>query len=132
MSEDERWLRFAREDLTMAELALHATVFNQVCFHAQQCAEKVVKGLLVRQGLTPPRTHRLSDLLPLLTPNPFAALSLDLQFLDRFYIPTRYPDALPGSLAEGMPNEADALEALVLVRQIMQVATAADEQKDGS
>jgi len=28
MSEDERWLRFAREDLTMAELALHATVFN--------------------------------------------------------------------------------------------------------
>jgi len=65
-------------------------------------------------------------------PNPLAALSLDLQFLDRFYIPTRYPDALPGSLAEGMPNEADALEALVLVRQIMQVATAADEQKDGS
>jgi len=31
-----------------------------------------------------------------------------------------------------MPNEADALEALALVRQIMQVATAADEQKDGS
>ncbi|NCC33700.1 MAG: HEPN domain-containing protein [Chloroflexia bacterium] len=39
--------------------------------------------------------------------------------LDRFYIPTRYPDALPGSFLEDMPNEADADEALMLVRQVM-------------
>ena len=33
----ERWLVFAREDLCMAELALAEGIFNQVCFHAQQC-----------------------------------------------------------------------------------------------
>jgi HEPN domain-containing protein len=32
--------------------------------------------------------------------------------LDRFYIPTRYPDALPGAIEEGMPTQSDAEEAL--------------------
>ena len=38
-----RWLEFAREDVQMAELALDADVYNQVCFHAQQCVEKCLK-----------------------------------------------------------------------------------------
>ena len=120
MSEYERWIQFAREDLAMAGLARQAGMFNQVCFHAHQCAEKVVKGVLSQQGVLPPRTHRLGDLLPLLQPNPFSDIMLDLQLLDRFYIPTRYPDALPGTLAEGLPDEADADEALTLARRVMQ------------
>jgi HEPN domain-containing protein len=42
----ERWLAFAREDLRMAELALAEDIYNQVCFHAQQCVEKAIKGWL--------------------------------------------------------------------------------------
>ena len=30
------------------------------------------------------------------------------KFFDRFYIPTRYPDEIPGSLPEGLPNKKDA------------------------
>ena len=41
-----RWLVFAREDLRMAELALAEGIFNQVCFHAQQCVEKAIKSWL--------------------------------------------------------------------------------------
>lgn len=119
MNESERWLQFAREDLQMAELAMQAGIYNQVCFHAQQCTEKAVKGLLTAQGQTPPRAHRLGDLLPLLEPNPLASMALDVQLLDRFYIPTRYPDALPGSLPEGLPNETDADEALTVARQVL-------------
>ncbi len=119
MSERERWLQFAREDLAMAELARQACIYNQVCFHAHQCVEKVVKGILTGQGALPPRTHRLGDLLPLLQPNPFSDIALALQLLDRFYIPTRYPDALPGTFTEAMPNEADADEALMVARQVM-------------
>lgn len=51
----ERWLAFAREDLRMAELVMAEGLYNQVCFHCQQCAEKAVKGLLAYQGQTPPR-----------------------------------------------------------------------------
>ena len=54
----ERWLAFAREDLRMAELALAENILNQVCFHAQQCVEKAIKGWLEQQGQSPPRTHR--------------------------------------------------------------------------
>jgi len=32
--------------------------------------------------------------------------------LDRFYIPTRYVDALPGILPTGEPTQEDAEEAL--------------------
>ena len=123
MNEDERWLQFAREDLRMAELAMQAGIYNQVCFHAQQCAEKAVKGVLADQRQIPPRTHRLADLIPLLEPNPLASFALDVQLLDRFYIPTRYPDALPGSLPEGLPDETDAQEALAVARQALLGAT---------
>jgi HEPN domain-containing protein len=116
----ERWLAYAREDLRMAELALMEGIFNQVCFHAQQCVEKAIKGWLQRQGQVPPRTHRMADLLPLLLPDVMGELSNGLLLLDRFYIPTRYPDALPGTLLEGLPGRRDAEEALSLAQSALQ------------
>lgn len=113
------WLTFAREDLRVAELALADGLFNQVCFHAQQCVEKAIKAYLERQGQTPPRTHRMADLLRLLPANILSELHQDILLLDRFYIPTRYPDALPGMLPEGVPGQADAQEALDLARNAL-------------
>jgi len=104
----------------MAELAMPEGIHNQVCFHAHQCAEKTIKGLLALQETVPPRTHRITDLLSLLEPNPFGQGSLEIQLLDRFYIPTRYPDALPGMLPTGMPRQRDAEEALDLARDALQ------------
>lgn len=121
MSESENWLVFAREDLRMAELALDAGLYNQACFHSQQCAEKAVKGLLAYQGQTPPRTHSLVDLIGLLDPNPLATLAFQIQLLDRFYIPTRYPDAFPGSLPHGLPDAQDAGQALEIARQTLEL-----------
>jgi len=122
MNESNRWLTFAQQDLRMAELAMADALYNQVCFHCQQCAEKAVKGLLAHQGQTPPRTHRLVDLLGLLDPNPLEAIAVDIQLLDRFYIPTRYPDALPGSLPEGLPDAQDAAQALDIAQQTLELA----------
>jgi HEPN domain-containing protein len=124
-AESERWLRFAKEDLRMAELALQDGINNQVCFHAQQGAEKAIKGLLAFQGVTPPRTHRIADLVSLVKYNPF---DLEVQLLDRFYIPTRYPDALPGVLPEGLPERHDAEQALNTARQVLATATLLVEQ----
>jgi HEPN domain-containing protein len=107
-----RWLPFAREDLRMAELALAAGIFNQVCFDAQQCAEKALKGWPKHQGHVVPRTHRMADLLPLLPPDVMGELNDALGLLDRFYIPTRYPDALPSASLEGVLGQRDAEEAL--------------------
>jgi HEPN domain-containing protein len=127
----ERWLQFAREDLKMAELAMQAQIYNQVCFHAQQCAEKAIKSLLTYQRQTPPRTHLLGHLLALLHPNPLASFALEVQLLDRFYIPTRYPDALPGALPEGLPDETDAQEALATAQRVLNQATQLVEREEG-
>lgn len=108
----ERWIRFACEDLRMAELALAEGIFNQVCFHAQQCVEKLIKGFIGYKGQVHPQTHKLVDLLSLLNETPFDELTASIRLLDRFYILTRYPDALPGSLPEGLPSKEDAEEAI--------------------
>ena len=42
-----------------------------------------------------------------------------LRLLDRFYIPTRYPDVFPGMLADGLPGRQDAREALAVARQAL-------------
>jgi HEPN domain-containing protein len=42
-----------------------------------------------------------------------------LEFLDKFYVPTRYPDALPGSLPEGLPNKEDAEKAVESAKEVV-------------
>jgi len=112
----DRWLGFAQQDLQMAELALKEGIYNQVCFHSQQCVEKCLKGLLANQGKTPPRTHSIVDLLGLLSQDSLQELRDELGQMDIFYIPTRYPDALPGSLADGLPGKEEAEEAIATAR----------------
>ena len=120
MSKVTDWIRFAREDLRVAEWAFSTQIYNQTCFHAQQCVEKALKAWLSHQGTLPPRTHQLSLLMALLTEDVLPDLRPAITLLDRFYIPTRYPDALPGALPEGLPGAADAQEALDVARQVLQ------------
>jgi HEPN domain-containing protein len=124
--EGQRWLAFAREDLRIAELALQETIFNQTCFHAQQCVEKCLKALIAAAGELLPRTHLLSDLLghlPLASRSSLAPLEEQVLSLDQFYIPTRYPDALPGSLPQGLPQREHAQVALVTARTCLEQVT---------
>ena len=62
------WLRYARADLALARVPLpEGGLYELLCFHAQQAAEKSVKAVLLHYGIEPPRTHnleRLIDLLP--------------------------------------------------------------------
>ena len=48
--EVNNWFEFAREDLQMARLAIREGLYNQVCFHAQQAVEKMLKGLLALEN----------------------------------------------------------------------------------
>lgn len=83
----------------MAELALGDSLWNQVCFHSHQATEKSLKALVASTGSSPPKTHRLADLLTFLEELPLLqGLEDELFSLESYYIPTRYPDALPGTL----------------------------------
>jgi len=122
MSEASDWLGFAREDLLVAQWALSAEIYNQACFHAQQCVEKVLKAWLRHLGTLPPRTHQLSLLLALLPDEVLSDLRVEITLLDRFYIPTRYPDALAGALPTGLPDGTDAKEALQVATSVIRWA----------
>ena len=115
-----RWFAFADEDLLVAERAMEDGIFNQVCFHAQQGVEKCLKGFLQSHGHRVPKTHHLSELLGLCVEleRSFGQFQEECLLLDRYYIPTRYPDALPGTKPEGLPNRDDAAEALEILRRL--------------
>ncbi|RKY60694.1 MAG: DNA-binding protein [Candidatus Latescibacterota bacterium] len=120
MSAVQNWLRFADEDLKMAKLAMKEGLYNQVCFHCQQAVEKALKGFLSHLGQVSPKTHKLIDILSLLPERtPFEDLEESIGLLDRFYIPTRYPDVLPGALPNGLPDREDAEEALSLAEEVL-------------
>lgn len=63
-----RWLRYAEDDLQVAEILLdQCSVPRTSCFHAQQAAEKSIKAIFVFLQVDFPFTHdlnRLRDLLP--------------------------------------------------------------------
>jgi len=91
----ERWLEFSRQDLVMAELALKEGIYNQVCFHCQQCVEKCLKGILANQGEKSPRTHSIVDLIGLLPPGYLTDLR-DVMGQNGHLL---YPNPLPRRLA---------------------------------
>ena len=96
VDETRQWTEKAEHDLKAAEHTLlldnSECPFDTVCFHAQQCAEKYLKGLLVFQGIRFPRTHDLRLLLQLaLERFPLKLEIAEVLGLNRYTIEARYP-----------------------------------------
>jgi len=102
--EAERWLRQADNDLEFARLALREGFFHQVCFIAQQAAEKAVKAVAYAAGERVVLGHSIVELLERLDLDvrPIDELREAAGRLDQYYVATRYPNGLPG----GVPFEA--------------------------
>ncbi|HTV56788.1 MAG TPA: HEPN domain-containing protein [Terriglobia bacterium] len=59
------WLRKAASDMVTLDAAVGAGAFDTACFHAQQAAEKYLKGFLAFHDVPFPYTHNLGDLTEL-------------------------------------------------------------------
>lgn len=117
------WLFYAQEDLLAAENLLDGEIFHSVCFHSQQCVEKIIKAFILKQDDTVPKDHNLNKLKARLKKSTVENLDLvkdEIDYLDKFYIPTRYPDAFPGSLPEGLPNKEDAEKAVEIAGKVFE------------
>jgi len=68
-SDPGEWLRHARSNLSRcrADRALPEVLFEDLCFDAEQAAEKAIKAVLVMRGSRFPKTHDLAELLDLVT-----------------------------------------------------------------
>jgi HEPN domain-containing protein len=109
------WMAKAEGDFAVAcreILARKSPNYDAVCFHCQQCVEKLMKGLLIHLGITPPKTHMLLVLDDLLGPAcaDWSWPADELRFLSQAAVFLRYPGETAG--------KEEAREALAITRRI--------------
>ena len=63
MEDAREWISRARSDLALARARPEGVYLEDLCFHAQQAAEKAIKALLIRHGIQFPYVHDLAALL---------------------------------------------------------------------
>lgn len=127
--EAERWLAQAAVDLHWADHLAREGAWHLACFLSQQVAEKALKAFLYAQGEEIVLGHsveRLCTAAALYEPA-FAEKALRWSLLDSYYIPTRYPNGLPGGIpAEVFTNDAAqgavalAQEAVAYVKNLLE------------
>jgi HEPN domain-containing protein len=119
--EARRWFLQALRDLDDAKFNLSGERFNVACFLAQQSAEKAIKAYLFLKGADEVWGHSVGELCE-------DAKSFDEDFreiegasksLDKYYVPTRYPNALPGGIPSESFDKADAERAISLEGKII-------------
>ena len=111
----KEWMAKAEGDFTVACREMRARKspnYDAVCFHCQQCVEKLMKALLIHLGALPPKTHMLLVLDELLSPVcPKWTWPVDeLRFLSHSAVFLRYP----GESAE----KEEAREAMAIAKKI--------------
>ena len=87
------WILKGDSDFATARLVLQGDgPFDTACFHAQQAAEKYLKGLLAYSERPFPSTHNLEDLEHLCTQSVpgWGLPDLDLTMLTPFAVELRY------------------------------------------
>ncbi len=126
LAEGRRWLAQAERDLAAARDLERAGHFNVACFQAQQAAEKAVKAVLYAGGSEDVFGHSARDLLRAASVANAKLRELDdaAKRLDRFYIPTRYPNASPGGIPADAYDSSDAQQALAHAAAIVAEARA--------
>lgn len=107
------WIKRAEDDLKAVESLLEDELYALACFHAQQCAEKALKAFLLKKDDTIPKIHALPELLDRCAKHDkeFAQFREIAEGLDKFYQPTRYPDAVAGMLPKGWPGKREVEKA---------------------
>lgn len=116
------WIEKAEEDWDMLLRAYRARkrpAYNAACFHAQQCAEKYLKGRLEEAGIAFAKTHDLNQLLKqaqAVEPT-WSTLQTDLDYLNDFSVLYRYPGS---NATQAVAKQA--VQACRKVRRIIRTA----------
>jgi HEPN domain-containing protein len=121
--ESLRWLTQAKDEFQDADDLRKNGRFYLALFHFQQASEKALKAYLYlkAESIDVFYTHSIDELIRM-------ACELDKDFgdvvsakkLDQYYIPTRYPNGLPGGIPSRFfddPKEAE--DAMKLAKSVV-------------
>ena len=118
----QRWYRQATYDFEQARRMLELGVYSYAAFFAEQAAQKALKSYLFARGERAVLLHSVAALARRAaeTDERFATLVDTGRRLDRHYLTSRYPDALP---EPAIPAESytrgDAEDALMAAATIL-------------
>lgn len=130
LSDAEEWFARAESDLNIAKVLLDTdpVLGEGVAFHAQQAAEKSLKGFLEAYGQPFPKTHDVLEVLNLCEPlePTFKQFTDAARTLSPYAVEFRYP----GKRLE--PPEAEARAAYRFAADIYQFVRAALANADSS
>ncbi len=117
------WVAKAESDLLTATHTLKLgdrCPTGAVCFHAQQCAEKYFKALLVADGKAPPKTHSIHMLMQSLPkPKRPTLTAEEEETLTHHSVELRYPGVPDPTLAEARHAVALARRVRAVVRKLL-------------
>ena len=89
------WLRRARSDLALAKggRTSEDVLYQDLCFHAEQAAEKALKALLVQRQRDFPKAHAIVELIKILRSESIdvPAAVMEAAALTRYAVQDRYP-----------------------------------------
>jgi HEPN domain-containing protein len=110
-------LNHAESDLRLAKLAANDPyiIGGQVCFHAQQAAEKSIKAALLFRGIEFPLTHDIEELLKL-AEDQGVIIPEEVQEADHltpYAVETRYPGYLQEITGDDVSNALRIAEQTV-------------------
>jgi len=119
--EAERWLKQSQRDLDDAKYVSGGKRYNLTCFLAQQAAEKALKAYLYSKGNAEVWGHSAAELCAdsVAHDSDFSKLKSKAASLDKYYIPTRYPNGLPGGIPSDVYQEGDARQAILFADEII-------------
>jgi len=120
-AEGHSWWRQAERDLDDARYAFDGQRYNLTCFLAQQSAEKALKAYLYAQEVELVWGYSVRELCTTSVTFDVAFEELGRQVtpLDQYYIPTRYPNGLPGGVPFEAYNIEDGQRALRLASHVL-------------
>jgi HEPN domain-containing protein len=122
--EAQRWLITAEDDLDTAKILYEKGKYAHACFHTQQAGEKALKALWFFLDLEPwgHSVRLLIDELKEKSRPVYLRLSKEASraaVLDRYYIPTRYPDGLPDIRPDQAFMDDDAVLGMKLAAELV-------------
>ena len=89
------WLSRAKGNLNLAEKGgrLRGVLLEDLCFNAQQAAEKALKAVCLAQGMDIPKTHSLVHLMDILESEgvEIPKSVRDADILTQYAVQSRYP-----------------------------------------
>ena len=111
------WVLRAKGNLNLAEKGgrLKGILFEDLCFNAQQAAEKALKAVCLAQGMDVPKTHSLVHLMDILEAGGIDIPKnvRDADILTQYAVQSRYP-----SIMEEI-NRSEYRDALKLAAHVV-------------